>query len=388
MKDIEFLWRESYIDYLWANETTGKHYFLDSGYLVYTDGVLTAYATKREIEKAKKQTEYLIDNPEKILEIEKKFEFVKNKIDLYHKEFSKINLSKISNKELFNNFSEVIKLYGQFIEAYLFTEPHMIDHVEAKAKKIVGEAKSNESKEKIIAKILSNNKNISKYGLDKYVNLFNLITHVAQIRFEAKKITDELSVDTERLLIEASVRTNYALNQISNMSLLELKKVIIFNKKIDLYNINMRIKKFGLKITIKNNNVEIKDLNLNTISLIEKNDKAFSDTIRGESVYPGKVKGNVRIANKLFSDKDYSKFIKTLKKGDIVVASMTSPNLTPSFNLISGVITDEGGLMSHAALVSREKKMPCVVGTKKATQVLKDGMKIELNANDGIVKII
>lgn len=388
MKDTEFLWRESYIDYLWANETTGKHYFLDSGYLIYTYGVLAAYATKKEIEKAKKQTEYLIHNPEKILEIENDFESVKSKIDFYHKEFSKINISKISNKELFNNFLEVIKLYGQFIEVYLFTEPHMIDHVEAKAKKIAQEVKNNKSKEKILADILSDSKNIKKYKLDKYENLFNLITHVSKIRFEAKKITDELSIDTERLLIETSIRTNYALNQISNMSLLELKRLIVSNKKVDLYNINNRVKKFGLKVVRKNNRVEISDLSSRTISMIEKGDKEFSNIIKGDSVYPGNVKGNVRIANKLFSDKDYSKFINTLRKGDIIVAPMTSPNLMPAFSLVSGVITDEGGLMSHAALVSREKRVPCVVGTKKATQVLKDGMKIELNADDGIVKII
>jgi phosphoenolpyruvate synthase/pyruvate phosphate dikinase len=388
MKDIKFLWRESYIDYLWANETAGKHYFLDSGYLIYTDGVLAAYATKKEIEKARKQTEYLIKNPEKILDIEEIFKVVKRKIDFYHGSFSKTNLSKISDRDLFDSFSEVIKLYGQFIEAYLFTEPHMIDHVEEKAKRIVEEVKTKESKEKILAEILSDNKNIDKYNLDKYNNIFSLITHVAKIRFDAKKITDELSIDAERLLIETSIRTNYALNQISNMSLSELKQVIISNKKVDLYNINKRVKKFGLKVIRENNQVDIIDLSPKEINLVEKIDKEFSKIIKGDSVYPGKVVGTVRIASKLFSDKDYSKFISTLKKADIIVAPMTSPNLTPAFDLVSGIVTDEGGLMSHAALVSREKKIPCIVGTKKSTRILKDGMRIELNADEGIVRII
>ena len=52
------------------------------------------------------------------------------------------------------------------------------------------------------------------------------------------------------------------------------------------------------------------------------------------------------------------------------------------------IITDEGGLTCHAAIVSRELKIPCIVGTKIATKVLKDGDLVEADANKGIVKII
>lgn len=52
----------------------------------------------------------------------------------------------------------------------------------------------------------------------------------------------------------------------------------------------------------------------------------------------------------------------------------------------AAIVTDEGGLMSHAAIVSREFGIPCVVGTKYATEVFKDGDLIEVNANNGIVR--
>jgi pyruvate,water dikinase len=51
-------------------------------------------------------------------------------------------------------------------------------------------------------------------------------------------------------------------------------------------------------------------------------------------------------------------------------------------------ITDGGGILSHAAIVARELKKPCIIGTKSATQILKDGDLIEVNANNGIVKIL
>ena len=54
----------------------------------------------------------------------------------------------------------------------------------------------------------------------------------------------------------------------------------------------------------------------------------------------------------------------------------------------SAIVTDEGGVTCHAAIVSRELKIPCIIGTKIATKVLKDGQLVEVNANHGWVKII
>ena len=52
------------------------------------------------------------------------------------------------------------------------------------------------------------------------------------------------------------------------------------------------------------------------------------------------------------------------------------------------IVTDEGGIISHAAITSRELKIPCIIGTKIATQVLKDGMEVEVDADNGIIKIL
>ena len=69
-----------------------------------------------------------------------------------------------------------------------------------------------------------------------------------------------------------------------------------------------------------------------------------------------------------------------------MVATMTFPNFIPAMEKAAAIITDEGGLLSHAAIVSREMGIPCVVGTKIATQVLKDGDRVEVDANKGIVR--
>jgi phosphohistidine swiveling domain-containing protein len=77
-----------------------------------------------------------------------------------------------------------------------------------------------------------------------------------------------------------------------------------------------------------------------------------------------------------------------VKKGDIVVASMTRPEYMPALKKAAAIITDEGGITSHAAIIARELGIPAVIGTKVATKVLKDGYLVEVRANYGVVKIL
>jgi len=103
--------------------------------------------------------------------------------------------------------------------------------------------------------------------------------------------------------------------------------------------------------------------------------------VKGVIAYPGLIKGRVKIL------KDRSEFYK-IKKGDILVTKLTAPDFVPVMEKSSAIITDLGGITSHAAIVSRELKIPCIVGTKIATKVLKDGDLVEMDANKGIIKIL
>jgi len=390
MNKINFLWRENYIDYLWATETTGKHYFFHSGYLVYRDGVLSAYATDKELKEALLLTKHLVDSPERLLEIEDKFIEVKKQIDSFHNFFKKIDLKKVNKKDLYKLYEDIIRVYGEYIEAYRFTEPHLVDHIETKVKKIVSGVKSNKNKDTLLSELLSDKAKLKKYNIEKHEDIFNLIHSVSEVRFKAKQIADDLAEDVEEILFETARRTNYAASQISNLSLREIKGLILDNKKINTYKPNMRSKKFGVSVEVKNNKSKVSILDDSQIKKIEDQDKRHNNekTLRGDSVYHGCVEGITRIVPKLFSEKNYEKYLSSLKRGDIIVAPMTSPSLTIGFSKVSGVITDEGGLMSHAALVSREKKVPCIVGTKNATRILKEGDKIILDADNGIIKKI
>ena len=105
------------------------------------------------------------------------------------------------------------------------------------------------------------------------------------------------------------------------------------------------------------------------------------NVMAGQAVSSGLVRGRARIIMKV--DK-----LKEVKAGDVLVCSMTSPEYVPAMKNAIAIITDEGGLLSHASIVSRELNKPCVVGTKNATKVLKDGDLVEVDANEGIVRIL
>ena len=82
--------------------------------------------------------------------------------------------------------------------------------------------------------------------------------------------------------------------------------------------------------------------------------------------------------------KDTEKF----REGDILVAKITEPSMVIMMNKAAAIVTDTGGLTSHPAIVSRELGIPCVVDTKKATQILKNGMKIKVNGNRGEIYLL
>jgi phosphohistidine swiveling domain-containing protein len=103
--------------------------------------------------------------------------------------------------------------------------------------------------------------------------------------------------------------------------------------------------------------------------------------IRGQIAYGGFAKGIVRILRRKIQ-------VSELKKDEILVSPMTTPDFLPAMEKAAAIITDEGGITCHAAIVAREIKKPCIIGTKIATQVLKDGDLVEVDADKGIVKIL
>jgi len=101
--------------------------------------------------------------------------------------------------------------------------------------------------------------------------------------------------------------------------------------------------------------------------------------LKGTPASLGTVKGKVKI---LHNQSESHK----IKKGDILVVEMTDPLYMHAMMRAGGVITNIGGVLSHAAIVARELHIPCIVGTGNATEVLKDNQLIVLDATKGEVR--
>lgn len=100
--------------------------------------------------------------------------------------------------------------------------------------------------------------------------------------------------------------------------------------------------------------------------------------VRGSAAYPGIVRGVARVMK-------HPRDVANVEKGDILIASETTPDYILGMKRAGAFVTDQGGITSHAAIVARELGKPCVVGTKLATKIFEDGMWLEVNGDRGVV---
>src|SRR3989338_1009113 len=103
--------------------------------------------------------------------------------------------------------------------------------------------------------------------------------------------------------------------------------------------------------------------------------------IKGMCASPGKARGTAKIILKVHD-------LVSVDAGDIIVTSMTRPDMIVALKKAKGIITDEGGVTSHAAVISREMGIPCIIGTKHATSIIKNGDLVELDTDKGIARIV
>lgn len=114
---------------------------------------------------------------------------------------------------------------------------------------------------------------------------------------------------------------------------------------------------------------------------LEQDGHKKTTSFKGNIASLGYAKGMVR---KVMGYKDMS----TFKEGEILVSPMTEPNFILLMKKAAAIVTDEGGITCHAAIISRELKKPCIVGTQIATNALNNGDLIEVDANQGVIKIL
>lgn len=182
---------------------------------------------------------------------------------------------------------------------------------------------------------------------------------------------------------EISRRLCITIDQVWAMSYWEVFEALKTNK-IDQDELNLRLKETLCCVDRKKYIIysgEKAKKEFNKIPKEKIPSKKDVQELNGTCACPGQAKGKVKVIE---TPEDMIK----MKKGDILVSETTYPSLVPAMKKASAIVTNAGGLTCHAAIVSRELKIPCVVGTKIANKVLEDGYLVEVDANKGIIKRI
>jgi len=219
-------------------------------------------------------------------------------------------------------------------------------------------------------KKIKSNKDI--YNLSKLINFY------VSLRDDSRDIWRQVLCYINPFYIEISRRANLRKDGSLNMlneeifDFLESGKIPKDLSKRDKRHA-VSFKDGDLKIIV--NDLEIKDLQRN---LLKSN---LSLELKGFSAYKGVVSGRVR----LIKNKED---LKSLQDGEILVSHHTSPDYLLAMKKSIAFVTDEGGVTSHAAIIARELKIPCITATVNASSILKTGDEVEVDADNGVVRIL
>jgi len=211
------------------------------------------------------------------------------------------------------------------------------------------------------------------------INLARLAQQGAYWQDQRKKkqlIATEYIVDLYRALAR---HLSLTLEQALFINWIEFDKFVNNHQRL----VEIKERQRGFRFYISRNQLLTSKNNIQAIfnELEKRYSKISVAGLTGTVAYAGKVKGIVQVIK---DGKDVRKFV----SGRILVALMTSPDYIVAIKKAKAIITDDGGITSHAAIVARELKKPCIVGTKFASKVLHDGDLVEVDAEQGIVKKI
>jgi len=200
------------------------------------------------------------------------------------------------------------------------------------------------------------------------------LKRMMEIKTTARKLLNKMAFERgnflEVLIKSLSTEFSIPVDDLYNYAYWEI--IDLFDgKKVDPELIERRKARFAF---------DGKDVTYRRMSMPDE-----GDGMKGMCANPGKAKGKVVIIPPEVSAHFSAEL--DMDKGDILVAEMTGPELSVLFDKAGAIVTNQGGLLSHAAIVAREKKIPCIVGTGRATSALKDGDLVEVDADKGLVKI-
>lgn len=352
IKNVEY-WAEEYRMSLFWLADRNHIAFKDNFLAFYKDNTHQLYyINNRQDEEAKKGYKYF-KQKKGFEKYSRLVEQTIEKFDNFTKKYKNVSLKNFQTKNLIVFLKRFLKMLNLWSKVYTKTEAMSLRMFEG-------------TKDKRIIE-----------GLHQ----------IGKARLKLRKVGESVFYSTlNKILKETAKRFNLKMNDLYFYNYDEL--ITLFRKK-KISNKILTQRKKGYLFWIMNGRTEILTGKRFKKAWQWVNHYFASPTdniLRGAIASKGKITGRVKII--LHRKRNLLKEINEFKKGEILVTEMTRPQLLTICHKAAAIITDEGGITSHAAIISRELNIPCIIGTKIATKVLKDGDLVEVDANKGIVKII
>ncbi len=297
--------------------------------------------------------------------------------------FTKLNLHTQEYFWIQNSFREAVYLDNNYFLEQIaeIINKNSLKEIEKEIKRLVH--KKEMSKRNI-------NNIYKKYKLSTEAkDFFDMIRYFAVLQDRRKENVQRLVFCIDQVLNKVEKRFKIKKEDLENYFVFEILELLNKNKKVSQRDLKKREKIIFFSY-IKNGDIKTDRLfgkeaeEIDQFFKEKRKEFISSGIIKGFVASVGRgsktVKGKVRIV--FNPNKDI------FKNDEILVAGMTRPEFVPLMKKAKAVITNEGGITTHAAIVSRELKKPCIIGTKIATDVLKNGDLVELDLRKGIVKIL
>lgn len=321
-------------------------------------GDWTNYLPTKIIEKTKKDGFAFFSNNQAFQDYKKNFE---NYFDRCREIPKILRKSKLSLKD----FEELIALLGEFFVYYSKTEFFYTDLAFAKLADVSGSKKKTlEANLKEIGRIKWNGrKRLNKFFLEDKSYVATLVKKLGQ-QFDCQ----------EKSIVTATH---------------DEIRGLFHGKKLNQRSVKERTRSLFIAAINKKNVVLSKGERQRAILAFQHHFQGSVKELRGISANPGIARGRAAVLElNIENFKRYLEEAHRIKAGSILIAETTSPEIVFVCKISKAIVTNQGGLLSHAAIISLELKIPCVVGTGNATQIIKTGDLIEVDANKGIVRIL
>jgi phosphoenolpyruvate synthase/pyruvate phosphate dikinase len=223
---------------------------------------------------------------------------------------------------------------------------------------------------------------------DKLIDLIDFLREQGAIRFEYKEWFMGAEYKFLEMFKEISSRIGISVHDFfASYSIDDTLNFLNNGVRLDDIEINRRKKVFILFKVDGKKHFASGDTAESFIRKYHPDKVSQTDTIKGITANPGKAIGKARIIHAK-SFEQLEEDMKHFEKGEVLITTMTQPALVAIMKKAAAIVTNQGGLTSHAAVLSREFHIPCIVDTKIATEVFSNGDLIEVDADKSIVRKI